>query len=251
MSGSSSTLPPATARRIIPYINLPLEILILILTLIPILILIYLYPALPERVSVFVNLRGEVQTWAQKSVISVFRLPAMGIAIHVLCLLMKYGPLQSRVVLPREHAEDYVRYKEEALKINMRLWDWIRLLVAVKWVGASLDVVFLGFEGWHPLSTAYTITSLVATVLAIAAALYCGYRLLNIKRRVKEVFSSQQLQERVNAAHVYGGIFYYNSDDPALFVNKHILNFGNRWSYLFIGCIVAYPLLTFMPLIIA
>lgn len=236
-------------RRIFRHLHLPFEIFIAVLTVTPILILIYLYPALPDRVSVFVNLRGDVVTWAQKSIVSVFRLPAMGIVIQVLCLVMKYGPLQSKVVLPSEHRDDYLRYKEEALKVNMRLWDCIRLLVAVKWVGASLDIVFLSFEGLRPLSTAYMVTSLLATAIAIAAALFCGYRLLTIKRRVKEVFGSYPSQERVCAAHVYGGLFYYNPLDPSLFVGKYMLNFANKWSYLFIGCIVAYPLLTFLPLI--
>lgn len=196
------------------------------------------------------NLRGEVEVWAQKSIVSVFRLPAMGIVVQVLCLLMKYGPLQSKIVLPSEHASDYLLYREESLKVNMRLWDWLRLLVAVKWVGASLDIVFLSFERLHPLSTAYMITSLIVTAIAIAAALFCGYRLLTIKRRAKEVFGTYYpSQERVSAAHVYGGLFYYNSLDPSLFVARYVLNFANKWSYLFIGCIVAYPLLTFLPLI--
>ena len=41
-----------------------------------------------------------------------------------------------------------------------------------------------------------------------------------------------------------GGIFYVNSDDPAIFVQKRIgigytLNFGNRWSWVILGFVLA------------
>lgn len=45
-----------------------------------------------------------------------------------------------------------------------------------------------------------------------------------------------------------GGAFYFNPSDPDLLVNKYFLNFANKWAYVFIACIIAYPLLVFLPM---
>ena len=44
-------------------------------TIVPFLVLSYFYPAVPERVPLFLNLRGDVETWAEKTALSVFRVP--------------------------------------------------------------------------------------------------------------------------------------------------------------------------------
>ncbi|HEY0004912.1 MAG TPA: DUF1648 domain-containing protein [Pyrinomonadaceae bacterium] len=246
ISHSEQTAPRRPDRRI----NLPFELLVAVMTVAPILVLVYFYTALPDRVPMFLNLHGDVIAWARKGLISVFHLPAMGIVLQVLCLLMKYSPLQARVNPPTEKTEDFLSYLDQTLKAHMRLWDWMRLMVAFKWIGASLVVIFLSFERLRPLATGYTIISLLATAIAIVCVLFYGHRLLLIKRRMKAEFGSSHLQTRVDAAHLYGGIFYYNPADPSLFVGRHVLNLGNRWSYAFIACFVAYPLLVFLPSIV-
>jgi uncharacterized membrane protein len=54
-------------------------------------------------------------------------------------------------------------------------------------------------------------------------------------------------QEPVDARHVYGGILYFNRSDSAFFVSRYIFNFGNKWSWVFVACMIAYPLLVFWP----
>jgi uncharacterized membrane protein len=84
--------PPS--RRLRDYSNLPFEIFIAVFTIVPFLVLSYFYPALPERVPLFLNLRGDVETWAEKTALSVFRIPLMAAVTQVVCLLMKYGVVQ-------------------------------------------------------------------------------------------------------------------------------------------------------------
>ncbi len=240
----------SSLRPFSKHLNIPFELLICVITVVPILILIYWYPALPDQIPAFRNLRGEVVFWARKSFLSVFRLPAMGIVLLFLCLLMKYSLLQSKVTLPAENTDRYLSYRQESISINMKLWDWLRFLVAFKQIGASLIIVFLSFERFRSLATAYTVASLIATVLAAGGALYCGYRLLIVKREMKKFFGSSYAQRHIDAAHIYGGVVYYNPADPSIFVSKYLLNFANKWSYALIVCLIAYPLLVFMPAIL-
>ena len=145
-------LKPLSPRRLSDYTNLPIEIVVATLTLAPILILVYFYPVLPERVPVFLNLLGEVEVWAAKSVASVFRLPSMTIDLQVLCLLMKYGTVKSTLVWP-EGDDEYWRYQERSVAFYAGFWDCLRCLIAFKMSAESLDILFRSNERLHFLRT--------------------------------------------------------------------------------------------------
>ena len=54
-------------------------------------------------------------------------------------------------------------------------------------------------------------------------------------------------QRHLDAQHVYARFLYFNPSDPALFVRPYGFNFGNKWAWVFIACIIAYPFLAFWP----
>jgi uncharacterized membrane protein len=85
-------------------------------------------------------------------------------------------------------------------------------------------------------------------LLSIAGGLFYGYRLLVLKRKFRGKLGAVKIQKRIDARHVYGGVLYFNPSDPALFVSKYIFNFANKWAYVFIACVIAYPLLVFSPM---
>ena len=78
------------------YTNIPFEIFVVVFSILPFFALAYFYSVLPERVPVFLSLNGDVKTWAEKSVLSVFRVPLMAVVTQIVCLLMKYGTVQSK-----------------------------------------------------------------------------------------------------------------------------------------------------------
>ena len=110
----------------------------------------------------------------------------------------------------------------------------------------SLDTIFLSIDRFKFLSRPAFIVSGIAATLGAAGALVYLYRLFVVRRKMKEQFVSTR-GELVDAEHVYGGILYFNPSDSALFVRKHILNFGNKWAWVLIATIIAYPLLVFWP----
>ena len=64
---------------------------------------------------------------------------------------------------------------------------------------------------------------------------------------MKEKVGNAKVKKPIDARRVYGGVLYFNPSDSALFVSKYAFNFANKWAYVFIACIIAYPLLVFLP----
>ena len=229
------------------YTNIPFEIFIVLFSILPFFVLAYFYSLLPERVPVFLNLNGEVQTWAEKSVISVFRVPLMAVVTQIVCLLMKYGTLHSKAVAPLALAIEQTKLQEQYLNLNANLWDWFRWAVAFKMSAESLDTIFLSLERFKFLSRPAFIISAIAALLGVGGALFYGYRMLVVRREIKEKFGNAEVRKPVDARRVYGGVLYFNPSDSSLFASKYVFNFANKWAWVFIACIIAYPLLVFLP----
>lgn len=242
---------PPPSNRLGDYTGLPLEILVVTFSVAPILILAYLYPALPERIPVFLDLRGEVQVWAAKSIVAVFRVPAMAIDLQLIGLLMKYGTVKSQKKLsslPTANAAEYLQYQRRATLLAAGLWDWLRLLVAFKMAAESLYVIFMNVERLRFLWTPARAITWIAAIFSIVAALYYGYRLWILKREMKGVVGLDSV-EQVDKTYLLGGLLYFNPDDPAPFVARYAFNFANKWVYALLACLAAYPLLVFAALL--
>lgn len=109
----------------------------------------------------------------------------------------------------------------------------------------SLQIIFLGVQKFDFLSRPTFIVTAIAALVGVGGALVYFYRLLVVTREMKGRFGI--LEKPVDTRRVYGGVFYFNRFDSALFVRKYGFNFANVWSWVFIACIIAYPLLVFLP----
>ena len=235
-------------QRLRDYTSTPFELFIALFSILPFFALAYFYTALPERVPLFLSLTGEVAVWGEKSWMSVFRVPLMAVVTQVFCLLMKYGIVQSEAALPAESYSDYARLRKQLVFINVGLWDCFRLLVAFKMSAASLNTIFLSIERFKFLSRPAFVIAFIAGTLSIAGALFYGYRLLSVRRKIKQSFKDvPETQRAVDVERVYGGMLYFNPSDSALFVSRYAFNFANKWVWVFLGCLLVYPLLVFLP----
>ena len=233
------------SQRLRDYTSVPFEIFIVVFSILPFLVLAYFYPALPERVPLFLNLSGEVAVWAEKSVLSVFRVPLMAVDTQLICWLMKYGTVQSETAAPLDIGKEQAELRKQYVGLNVGLWDWFRCLVAFKMSAASLDTIFLSLERFKFLShPAFAITA-IAALLSIAGALFYGYRLLVVRREMRERFGEVRLQKPIDARRVYLRVVYFDPSDSALFVSKYIFNFANKWVWVFVACLITYPLIVF------
>ncbi len=239
----------STPPRFRDYTNLPLEVFIATFTVLPILVLIYSYPMLPERVPEYLNLHGEVEVWGHRGFASVFRLPLMAIDLQMLCLLTKYGVWQGSLVQPAEDSQTLAIYRRESLKLSVSLIDWFRAFIAIKLGASSLEVIFFSIERFHFLTAITRVTSWAASILGVTGAVFYGYRLLRLNRKLKEVGAYANVPRQTDRSHLHGGIFYYNPADPSWFTDKSLPNFGNRWVYVFLACLFCLPLLMFWPML--
>jgi uncharacterized membrane protein len=236
-----------SSQRLSDYTNLPVEILVVSLSVAPIFILVYFYPILPERIPVFLNLNGDVEQWAVKSLASVFRLPAMAIDLQLLCLLMKYATVQSGPAwIAKEMGEIWDHHKR-ITALSAGLWDMLRLFVVVKMSAESLSIFFASNDRFPNLKTLLWAIPWIVAVLAIVAALIYGYRLLVTKRRMNKTAAHSRVKQNIAKTHVFAGFIYYNSEDSAPFVDRYVFNFANKYVYALVACAVAYPLLVFWP----
>jgi uncharacterized membrane protein len=240
-------MPPPQSQRLSDHTNIWVEIFVAAFTIIPFLVLAYFYPMLPERVPLFMNLNGEVAVWGEKSWLSVFRVALMATVTQMVCLLMKYSVLQSEVAAPVENSDGHARLYKQSTILSAGLWDWFRCIAALKMSAATFDTIFLSIERFKFLSKLTFAITLIVALLSIPVALFYGYRLFILKRKIKERFGRAKTRRTVDVRYVYGGVLYFNPSDAAVFVSKYVFNFANVWAWVFIACVIAYPLLVFLP----
>jgi len=215
--------------------NILFELFILACTALPILILIYWYPSLPDRVPEYLTLRGEVSTWSQKSVASVFRLPLMAIDLQALCLLAKYGVWQAGI-----SKTDLESAKSS--KLTFAFVDWLRAVIAVKLGASSLEAIVFSVERYQHLSVLTRAISWTSSLAGIVIALCYLYRLLKWDGKQKPFESESERSGK--------SIAYFDPADSSWLSSNHRVNFGNKWTYLFILCLTVLPLLMFWPMLI-
>jgi uncharacterized membrane protein len=229
--------------------NRAFEVFIAALTVLPIAVLIYFYSQLPERVPEYLNLRGEVVVWGRKGFSTVFRLPLMALDLQVLCLLTKYGICQSRSATPVAADERLAALREESFTTSARLFDLLRAFVAIKLAASSLEIIFYSVERFYFLTTFTRVTSWTASILGVGGALYYSYRFLRLNREINRELAGAKAPEKTNQAESHSRFFYYNPADPAWFTNNYRPNFGNKWLYIFMACLLCLPALMFWPML--
>ena len=226
--------------------NVKFEIFIVTFTILPFVMLAIFYSLLPERVPHFLSITGEVKIWAEKTLLSVFRVPLLALITQTVCLLMKYGTLQSGALTSLETAGGQAMLRRQYLRLNAGLWDWFRWTVAFKMSAESLSTISLSLDRYKFLARSTFVITATAAAIGVGGALFYLYRLLRVRRDLKKTFADKYAPNPVDTRRVYGGFLYFNPSDPALFVSKFIFNLANKWAWILIACIFAYPLLVFL-----
>ena len=171
----------------------------------------------------------------------------MAIVTQLVCLLMKYGTVKSGATLTIEASARQAEYQRKSLHIQAGLWDWFRCLVAFKMSASSLNTIFLSIPRFEFLARPAFVITAIAALLSLVGAIVFARRLLNVHQKLKDAYGGAPIHAAIDKRRVYGGVLYFNPADSALFAQRYIFNFANKWVYVFIGCIIAYPLLVFLP----
>lgn len=238
---------PLITRHLADYTNLAVEIAILIALVGPFLMLVYFYPQLPERIPIHWNWKGEVDGWAHKSFTSVFVVPVMTLYMQGLLFLVKRGLLGVKMTLPGEHAAEYLELKEQQLNLNLSLMDWMRALTSVVLGAIAVNTIFSSLPQFAPYAQMVNIALFSLTGIMFVIGFWYLFQMIGINRDLKTRVGRVYVQRPSDAEHWYGGgIFYYNPEDPAFFVEKlvgwgYTMNFAHREAIFLMVYILLLP----------
>ncbi len=236
-------------RHLSEYTNIYLEAAVALLTVLPSLFLIYYYPRLPERIPVHWDWRGRPDSWARKTPGAVFYLSTLLIYMQGLFLLIKHGLLSVKMTLPSEQTQEYLNGKEDFLNVTMKLLDCVRVMTALLLGALLLNIVFSSVEHLRFLTGVVAVVAALDGFVLAGVCIFFTYRLFKIDRRLKRTVGRVYVQRERDARHWYaGGLFYYNPDDPALFVEKMVgfgytFNMANRRVYVYLAYMLVLPLI--------
>jgi len=226
------------------YTSTALEIACVVLTVAPIAALAGYYQVMPDKVIV------------HRSLTSVFGIPALIVCAQGWFWLTKFGFIQGQMALPVTRPEEFLRLKEEALRIGLGLLDWFRVLFAVPMVYVA--VMYIGwtpdrFRAWAVASTVFGLSWGTIVLVVINRAMN---RVAAINQRLKAEFGYIQLSRRADSGHwLAGRLLYHDPENPALFVETPVgpgytLNLANRWSYIYVSYLSGLLLLCLVTVFI-
>ncbi len=235
-------------RRLIDYTKIPVEALIAILTITPIIALVHFYPDLPQRIPVHWNGAGEPDRWARKSFTSVFLLPVLSVYLQSMFLLFKSDSVGVKMTLPAARAEEFLRYKERALRISINLFDWTRVMTAFLLGDVALLLLFTTLDQFRFLKSLNTIAMWSGVGVLLIGLAYFIYKLLAVNNELSATHGFSNVQRPEEAKHWHGGIYYSNPDDPAFFVEKldgmgYTMNFAHKRIRLYLAVFAGLSLL--------
>jgi uncharacterized membrane protein len=203
-----------------------------------------LYPTLPDRVAVHFNLAGEADSWAAKSVWSVFGLLVIGAAVVVLLAVLS-------IVAARYSA--WTQSDDNAEQAALRTRVQRSLLTSM--LSQLSFVLALGISaielGQRLLPGVRAVTAICAIGLVVLVMVVIISNVVHARVQLRPANLRDPRNPRPDAVdddeHWKAGLFYVNRDDPALVVTRR---FGLGWT-LNLGHPAGIALMTVLPLAIA
>ena len=129
-----------------------LIILSFIFNVIPMVILPLVYKKIPNRIPAFVDLWGNTVASMEKSYLSIFRLPVMGILLSIICIVMYK-----------------IKFINENKKLNKMIWQVIAFIGSLKMGITSLEIIF--YEKLETIKY-FRITVFVLVITGIIILIY-------------------------------------------------------------------------------
>jgi uncharacterized membrane protein len=235
--------------------NLALEALLALLVVAPFVVLAAVYDRIPDPVPIHWNAHGEVDGWAAKSVVSVFVVPVLGLYMQGLFVLLERGMRDVRLTPPDQFAEQWLRLKSAQVRANIRLLDVIRIADAILIAGISWAIASAAIPDYRGYMSVGIAVSGAAGALLVVGLVYGVIKLFRIKRELADLPAPARTPPDP-ANYRWGGAFYYNPDDPSLFVEKrygvgYTFNMANRRVWWYVGYILGLPFLVFVAIAVA
>ncbi len=248
LGGGTRFASSVRTRRLGDYTHLWVEACAVLLTLASFAVLVYFYPRLPEMLPTHWNASGVADDWSRKSLSSVFFLPALGVYLQVVFLVLKRDLVQAKMTLPATNTEEYLRGKEKFLAANIHLIDLVRAVIAALFFAISWLTVCTSLPEFKRFETAAFAGLLSSVGVLLVGVAYFLWRMVAVNRGLDELTGDDYVQRATEEEHWrHGGLTYYNPEDPALVVEKltgigYTLNLANPAVWYRVALMSGIPL---------
>jgi uncharacterized membrane protein len=233
-------------RQLSNYTYFAVELLIVIVSLAPCIVLLYVYRSLPDVIPIHWNLMAQPDSWARKGAFAVWFLSILGIYLQGFLLLLKHDFVGLRLILPAEHAEDFLAAKERLLRLSMLLMDWLRVGLALV-LGAAALLPATTIDRFRNLAPILSVMLLCVNGVLIIGMTVLIVRWIRTNNDLNRRFGFALVQRKGELEHWRGGILYFNRDDPAFVLEKLdgaglTINCGHPRALLYLAILLGLPL---------
>ncbi|MHA6252683.1 DUF1648 domain-containing protein [Oceanobacillus sp. CAU 1775] len=181
------------------------------------------YHLLPDQIPMQYNFSGEVTTWADKSYRSALLLPVMILYMTLLFIFVNTVIARAKQQIDSENPEKSL--KQNAL--FRRRWS---LYIILSGISLSFMLAFAQFTFFYSVdSTLLMVVIMLFTFLMIGGAIYLSITTGQGGSRIKHgtITHNGKSINRDEDKYWKLGVFYFNRNDPALFLEKR---FGVGWT---------------------
>jgi len=206
--------------------------------IVPVVYLAFQYGDMPERIPVHWNIRGEVDRWATRGLISVFFPAVLAILLQSL-----FGMLIHDLLSALERVRETVggsQLRADALAANLGMMQAMRIVLAAL---LTLVVLSLPLTTSSPRSPAWWPYAIGGSVVAMMLVVIIGVIRLWIAQERWEAAVSSSAPEFREENWRWGGSIYFNPADDELIILKRMgpgftMNFAHprakRYAALFV-----------------
>lgn len=197
------------------------------------------YDKIPERIPMQFNFAGEVTNWADKSYRTVIALPIIQMYLTLLFLFINSMIAKAKQQLSVENSEKSIQQNI----LFRRRWSAFIIIT-----GTAMTMMFSTIQ----LSYIYPVNHLILTTVALilTIGIIVGSIILSFKTgqggsRIKTGIGKKgEVIDRDDDQYWKLGQFYFNKNDPALFLEKRFgvgwtINFGQPLAWIILLLIIA------------
>jgi uncharacterized membrane protein len=195
------------------------------------------YPDLPNQIPIHYNITGQVDRYAEKSIGTFLMMPIMQIIMGLLLFGIYYAILHAKNQSGGGDAEEGLK-KGRSFKVIISNFIFLTGLMMMLIFGVS-QLSMLGIIG-----ISFTIAAPIIELVVVFA--FIAYIIIKVGQSGSRIGTSKSTPSKAAAnddSYWKLGVFYFNRDDPTIFLEKrfgigYTLNFGNPISWIVIAALI-------------